>query len=204
MNTKGGCGKSLLAYNVAGMVADQGYRVVLLDADRQGSAWEMYRARTRELPFTVQHVPDSLDEALTHRSEEVTIVDSPPNHDEIAMILMDRMDTLVIPMNPTPQDLRATTALLPLLRHSQMKRTPPPRVLFVFNRVRPRLAIVETMYTLADRLGVFPTISIPETCAFQEASFAGLPLHRWEADHKAVTAIELLTQEVTGWPNDKS
>lgn len=43
---KGGTGKTTLAANLAGMRAGSGLRVLLVDADRQGSAY--FWAQTRE------------------------------------------------------------------------------------------------------------------------------------------------------------
>ncbi|WP_237156593.1 ParA family protein [Photobacterium leiognathi] len=52
---KGGCGKSTLAVNVAGWLVHQGYNVILVDANPQGSAVRW--AQDRQKQETLKHIP---------------------------------------------------------------------------------------------------------------------------------------------------
>jgi len=50
LNQKGGVGKTTLAVNVAAQLARQGHKVLLIDADKQGSAGNWASLRD-EAPF---------------------------------------------------------------------------------------------------------------------------------------------------------
>ena len=68
---KGGVGKTMVATNLAGMRASTGRRVLLIDADRQGSAtfWTEFRAG-RDLPqVETQAIQGEAVQALHKRSQ---------------------------------------------------------------------------------------------------------------------------------------
>jgi chromosome partitioning protein len=64
LNQKGGVGKTTLAVHIAAGLALQGHKVLLVDADPQGSARDWAAARVNALLFPVV----GLDRPTLHRS----------------------------------------------------------------------------------------------------------------------------------------
>lgn len=162
---KGGSGKTTLAAHLAVALARQsGEPVAILDVDPQGSLGTWYEARERSLgedetglEFRTASGWGARREARSlARSHGYVVVDTPPKTDTDAKPAIDAADYVIVPVQPTPVDLWATSQTIEL---ASRESTP---ALLVLNRVPPRAsltaemtdAIVESGYdTLTTRLG---------------------------------------------------
>jgi len=165
-NSKGGCGKTTVATNLAVAFACAGRRVCLLDADPQGSslAWAQARAGSgASVPclrsFEGGHSLSSGWSLRVPTTTEVLIVDSPaglrPN--QLAEFVR-RVDTVLVPMQPSAIDVRASQGFMLDLGQIPAVRLRAARVALLANRVKARtLAARELPETLAD--APFPLIA---------------------------------------------
>ena len=107
LNAKGGSGKTTLATNLAGYYASEGAKVTLADFDPQGSSIDWLSQR----PDTVAKISGVEAHAKglrVPRRTDVLIMDAPSRtHDDQLVRLLRRTQTVIIPVVPSPVDIRA-------------------------------------------------------------------------------------------------
>lgn len=143
-NSKGGCGKTTLTTNLAAYFSHIGQPVTVLDLDPQQSATQWVRLRRDPLVEALGWPEDEpvslgrLQEQL-QRAQDVVVVDSPAGMDRHTL---DRVlhvaQVVVIPVLPSPIDIRATTRFVQSIMLSPSYRRRPRRLAVIANRARAR------------------------------------------------------------------
>lgn len=136
LNAKGGCGKSTIATNLASYYASKGHSVYLADFDPQESSLSWLAARPKDRP-AIGGVSGWHGLLEVPRNTEYLIMDAPAAvHGPELTGLVRRAQTIIIPVLPSPTDMRAASRfaleLLKLRRITGKK----VKLAAVANRVR--------------------------------------------------------------------
>jgi chromosome partitioning protein len=136
LNAKGGSGKTTVATNLAGYYAAAGAKVALADCDPQGSSVDWLAQRPEGYPRIIG-VEAQGGRLRVPRSTEVVVIDAPSRtHDEQLAVLLRRARTVIIPVVPSPLDIRAAQRFLSELREVRSLVTNDVKIATVASRVR--------------------------------------------------------------------
>ncbi len=196
LNAKGGSGKTTLATNIAAYYAAQGKSVVLADFDPQGSSLDWLRARPEDRPSirgesawqsTLQVQPDT----------DYVVIDAPSGcHGTRLVALLRHAQTAIIPVLPSPLDIRAARDFIDEVRRvgrigkhdlaasgigrplaflrTLFAAAMATRVAVVANRVRENTLAYEALYEFLDRLKIPFLTSLRDTQNYIQAAERGL------------------------------
>jgi len=154
LNAKGGCGKSTLATNLASYYAAQGKSVVIADFDRQGSSMEWLEARPQDRP-PIRGIAAWREPLRVPRSTDYVIMDVPAGaHGSDLTALVRRAQTVIIPVLPSPTDIRAAAHFIhEALLVGKIVRN-ETRLAVVANRVRENTSVQNTMESVLNRMSI--------------------------------------------------
>ncbi|HJP37403.1 MAG TPA: AAA family ATPase, partial [Gammaproteobacteria bacterium] len=136
LNAKGGSGKTTVATNLAGFYACEGAKVALVDFDPQASSLDWVSSRPPERP-RIAAVEGFKKGFRVPRSTEVVVMDAPSRtHDDHLAALVKRAQTIVLPVVPSPIDVRAAQRFLGEIRNLRNVVETDVKMATVANRVR--------------------------------------------------------------------
>ena len=136
LNPKGGCGKSTIATNIAGYFASEGKRVSIADCDPQQSSADWLAIRP-ESAAQIKSAAVKAGKIDVPRRTEVLIIDTPAAlHGKKLANYAKISQTIVMPMMPSPLDIRAAEHFVDELFSLRKLINRKIKVATVANRVR--------------------------------------------------------------------
>lgn len=175
MNSKGGCGKSTLATNIAAYFAREGVRVTLADFDPHSSSLDWLSVRRADVPMItgIAAYRDGL--RSVPRNTEILVVDSPARvHGSELTDIVRRAETILVPVLPSTIDIFACSKFMEeLLANGRVSRH-EARIAVVANRVRENTLIFEQLQAYLQHLDVPYLASLRDAQNYVRAFTRGL------------------------------
>lgn len=118
INEKGGSGKSTIATNLATLLHRKGKRVVLVDADPQGTArdWRAASPEGANLPPVVALDRPQMVASISTLAADYVVIDGPAKAEAMAAAIVRIAHVALILIQPSGADLWASAATVKLIK----------------------------------------------------------------------------------------
>ena len=206
-NQKGGCGKTTVAMQIGGTLGRTGCRVLIVDADPQGTATRWAASATDENPFPAHVAGLAAAGGKVHReikkyldSYDYILVDCPPAVESaVPQSALLVADIALVPIIPSPADLWAATGTRGLIERA-IEINPALQARLVVNMLQSNTSMSKEVLEVLEDFGIPLTeAKLHLRTAYRQAAVFGGTVHDLGRDAaKAVREVEALVQEILG------
>lgn len=161
VNQKGGPGKTTLTMQLAGTLARRGSKVLVVDADQQGSATRWAASADDEAPFPASVVGLSAAGAKVHREVkklvndyDLILIDCPPAADSpVPQSACLIADLALVPVIPSPLDMWAAVGIRKVIEAAG-EVNPDLRARLVLNQCQPNTNLTKEVLEILPEFGI--------------------------------------------------
>lgn len=198
VNQKGGVGKSTLSQNVADCLSRLGQRVLLIDADKQGTSsdWASLRSESRFSVVSMARENMALDAMKIAADYDFTLIDGPPHADALSRSCIVASDLVIVPIEPGGASRWSSDLTVRQLKEAQQFKT-TLKCGFVVSRKISGTVLGRDARAMAADAGIpmFET-EVEQRIVYAEALTMGKTIFEWGGNNAAVREIQALTHEL--------
>jgi chromosome partitioning protein len=197
LNQKGGCGKTTIAVNLSKGIAVRRHKVMLIDADPQGSILN-WKGVAGEHSFQITHYTrDDIHKVIPDmKGYDYIVIDSPPGVLGVTKSILVSSDEVILPVGPSPLDLWSVNETIGLIKEAQGVH-PKLKARILISKKIPNTRIGREVRDALDGYGLkVMKAEISQRVSYVEAMIAGQSVLDYKPDSEAAAEIQALTKEV--------
>ncbi len=203
-NQKGGCGKTTITMQLSGALSRDKYKVLIVDADPQGTATRWAANADDATPFMAHIAGLSAAGIKVHKEikkyvgyYDFILIDCPPSVDSATShSALMVSDIVLIPMIPSPADLWAALGIQELIeRVIGINET--LKAIIIPNMCQQNLSVTQEVLEILNNFGI--EISNTHIClrtAYRQSAILGQTVYNIKGADKAILEIENLKKEI--------
>ena len=205
VNQKGGSGKTTLSMQLAGALARRHHKVLVVDADPQGTATRWAASAEDETPFPASVVGLSAASAKVHREVkklvddyDYIIIDCPPAADSpVPQSALLIAELALVPLIPSPLDMWAAVGIRQVIENvSDLNEDLQARL--IINQCQPHTTLAQETLEILPEFGIKLAKSyVRHRQVYRQSAVFGQTVHDFGSKAQAaIEEIESLTDEV--------
>ena len=195
---KGGAGKTTISRSIGVMAEISGAGpVALIDTDEQAGLAMWWNARESQTPVFASVTIDNLNahlDALRNAGVKLVVIDTPPGmtreSGEVLQAVLPNADLVLIPVRPSPDDLRSIGATIELVEQAKK------RMVFVINGAANRAAITSKVAIELSQHGTVAPVMLYQRTIFATSGIDGRTVQEVEPDGNSAKEVAELWEYV--------
>ena len=197
LNQKGGVGKTTLSTHLARALQLQGKDILLVDSDPQGSTRDWAATRKEQTLPVVSIDRPTIDKDLKNIRKDFIIIDGAPRSNEIILSAIKASNAVIIPVQPSPYDIWATSDLVRIVKEHIQKTNGTLKATFVVSRVIKGTKIGSEIIEILSNyeIPVLKTL-ITQRVIYPNSAAAGTTVLDQDPKGEAAEEIRALTNEI--------
>lgn len=205
VNQKGGSGKTTTTMQLAGAISRRVKKVLVVDADPQGTATRWAASAEDETPFPASVVGLSAANEKVHREVkkfindyDCILIDCPPAADSpVPQSALLIADLALVPIIPSPLDMWAAVGIRQVISNvSELNEALTARL--VLNQCQPKTTLAQESLEILPEFGIpLAKSQIQHRQVYRQSAVFGQTVHNFGAKASAaIQEIEQLTDEI--------